>query len=563
MKIRIRPYRCRRHRRQNANGPAAGDGGSGNYIRPSRFYVLRMLAFIFVFLLRIEANAAENFPAQTIVIFNTAVPDSEALAKFYAEKRGIAADHVIGLDCPSEEEISREKYDTTVAEPLRRIFEQRQWWHVHEAPDGNKRVQTLGIHFVALIRGMPLKIRSTATPYPGDNPAGGGPVQGRNEASVDSELSTLGFFTRQISGAVTNPYFQGFRPIAEVTAAPLLLVTRLDAPESATVRQMITDAIEAEKNGLWGRAFVDGSHETSGGKKVGDAWVRAIVDQCHKDGVPVVFDDLPTMFPDTFPMSDCALYYGWYAGNIAGPFNQPGFKFVPGAIAAHIHSYSAATLRDENSGWAGPLVSRGAAATVGNVYEPYLELTAHLDILNDRLLHGFTFAESVFMSSRVLSWMGVALGDPLYRPYLNWTQIDLKTPTKFAAGWRAYHDFAIKNSKLGTSDYRTQARVAAARTRNAAMLEDVGLMEMRDGKFPTAIAALEQARGAYSKRNDIIRCVLEECDAFIKSGKPNRAVDLARRVLRIVPESPVLTLLRKIESDLTPKPTPPATTPHY
>jgi hypothetical protein len=96
----------------------------------------------------------------------------------------------------------------------------------------------------------------------------------------------------------------------------------------------------------------------------------------------------------------------------------------------------------------------------------------------------------------------------------------------------------------------------AARTRNAAILEDVGLMEMRDGKFSTAIAALEQSRGAYSKRDDIIRCVLEECDAFIKSGKPNRALDLARRVLRIVPESPALKLLHKVESDLAPKPTP-------
>src|SRR5207248_591464 len=103
-------------------------------------------------------------------------------------------------------------------------------------------------------------------------------------------------FTRQISGAVTNPYFQGFRPIAELTAAPVLLVTRLDAPETATVRRMITDAIEAEKNGLWGRAYVDGTHETSGGKEVGDAWMRAIVDQCHKDGVPVVCDDSPAIF---------------------------------------------------------------------------------------------------------------------------------------------------------------------------------------------------------------------------------------------------------------------------
>ena len=557
MTIRICRCNCRLPRRQKASNPATRNGGS--YTRLSRLCVLRILVFVGVSAWRIQAFAAENLPAQTIVVFNTAAPDAESLAKFYAEKRGIADDHVVALDCPSEEEISREQYDVTIAAPLRKIFHERRWWQVHETSDGDKRVQTLAIHFIALIRGMPLKIRPRARPAPGDTP-GSGPVLSRNEASVDSELSTLGFFTKQISGAIANSYFQSFLPIAEHTTSPLLLVTRLDAPESATVRRMIIDATEAEKGGLWGRAYVDGSHETSGGKEVGDAWMRAIVDQSHKEGVPVVFDDLPTVFPDNYPMTDCALYYGWYTGNVAGPFNQPG-RFVPGAIAAHIHSYSAATLRDENSGWAGPLVSRGAAATVGNVYEPYLELTAHLDILNDRLLHGYTFAESVFMASRVLSWMGVAVGDPLYRPYLNWTQIDSKTLPKSATPWRAYHEFAIKNNKLDSSDYRMQARVVGARTRNAAMLEDVALMELRDGKFSTAIATLEQARGAYTKRDDIIRCVLEECDALIKFGKSNRALDLIRRVLRIIPESPALQLLHKMENDLT-KPPLPTPTPH-
>src|SRR5439155_18705871 len=160
-----------------------------------------------------------------------------------------------------------------------------------------------------------------------------------------------------------NPYFPGFRPIAELTAAPLLLVTRLDAPESATVRRMITDAIEAEKGGLWGRAYVDGTHETSGGKEVGDAWMRAIVDQSHKEGVPVVFDDLPATFPDNYPMTDCALYYGRYTGAVGGPFNHQG-RFVPGAVAAHIHPYSAATLRGESSTSSGPLRSRVASPTV-------------------------------------------------------------------------------------------------------------------------------------------------------------------------------------------------------
>ena len=124
MKIRTRRCSCRRLRRQNAKGPAASDGGT--YMQSSRFYDPRILVLVFVFLLGIGAAAAENLPAQTIVVFNSAVPDSEALAKFYAEKRGIAADHLVGLDCPSEEEISREQYDTTIAEPLRKMFEDRQ-----------------------------------------------------------------------------------------------------------------------------------------------------------------------------------------------------------------------------------------------------------------------------------------------------------------------------------------------------------------------------------------------------------------------------------------------------
>jgi uncharacterized protein (TIGR03790 family) len=118
------------------------------------------------------------------------------------------------------------------------------------------------IRFVALIKGMPLKIRAAAD-YPGDQP-GPGPVANRNEASVDSELSTLAFFTPKISGALINPYFKSYLAITEFKDAPLMLVCRLDAPTAATVRRMIIGAIETEKIGLWGRAYVDGAHNTTG-----------------------------------------------------------------------------------------------------------------------------------------------------------------------------------------------------------------------------------------------------------------------------------------------------------
>jgi uncharacterized protein (TIGR03790 family) len=516
--------------------------------------VNRLALVLVVLLIRMTAHAEDPLPAQTIVVFNSTLPESTALAKFYAEKRGVARDHLVALECSSEEEISREEYETTIAEPLRAAFQKRNWWQLSDTTNGGERVQSIAIRFVALVKGVPLKIKATEQTLPGDNP-GPGPVQNRNEAAVDSELSTLAFFAKEISGALNNPYFQSYRPIAEFADAPLLLVCRLDAPDAETVRQMIIDAIETQQNGLWGRAYVDGAHNTVGKFAVGDTWLSTIVQQFHKAGVPVVYEDTPDTFANEYPLSDCALYYGWYTNDVTGPFNQPDFKLARGAVAVHIHSFSAATLRNLNGHWAGPLLVRGAAATIGNVYEPYLQLTAQLDILNDRLLHGFTFAESVYMSTRVLSWMSVAIGDPLYRPFVNWTQLDPRTPiTKAAADWREYHEFAVKNSGLPSADYRAQARNVAARTHNALMMEDIALMDLNSGNFTAAISGLQVARATYTKRDDILRCVLEECDAWAKSGKPHRALDLARNTLQITPHAPASELLRKMKTKFAPPP---------
>jgi hypothetical protein len=228
-------------------------------------------------------------------------------------------------------------------------------------------------------------------------------------------------------------------------------------------------------------------------------------------------------------------------------------------VAVHIHSFSASTLRDPNANWVAPLVTKGAAASMGNVYEPYLGLTAHLDIFNDRLLHGFTFAESAYMSIRALSWMSVMVGDPLYRPYASWLQIDApRDSAKSGTDWKMYHEFAVKNVARPVSEFRTLARQVASRSRNCPMIEDLGLMEARDGNFSGATSYFQQARTCYAKRDDLLRVVLEEADAWIKQKKPKRALALVRSVLRVVPDAPAAPLLRKIEQDLT---APPAASP--
>ena len=74
------------------------------------------------------ALAADSLPSATIVVYNSDVPESVALAKFYAQKRGIPRDHLVALRCPVDEEITRGQYDKSIRDPLREIFRERGWW---------------------------------------------------------------------------------------------------------------------------------------------------------------------------------------------------------------------------------------------------------------------------------------------------------------------------------------------------------------------------------------------------------------------------------------------------
>ncbi|HEY2712026.1 MAG TPA: TIGR03790 family protein [Chthoniobacterales bacterium] len=495
----------------------------------------------------LAANSTDLAQA-TVIVYNRKASDSLTLARFYAKARGIPEDHLIGLECSTEEEINRQDYDAKIAEPLRRVFTQHQWWTLGKELDGHPTVRTMRIHFVALMRGVPLKIRAIET-YPGDHPEDN-PTGKENRGSVDSELAALGLFSRQISGPIVNPYFQSFRAIQELDGLPLLLVCRLDGPSEAVVRRMISDAVATENSGLWGRAYVDGADHSSGALADGDKWLQSVVKDLRSVGIPTVYDQEGALFPSGFPMNDCVLYYGWYADGVTGPFVDPDFHFAPGAVAVHIYSFSASTLRSPEAGWVGPLLSKGAAASLGNVYEPYLQLTHHLDIFNNRLLHGFTFAESAYMSLCTLSWMNVAVGDPLYRPYKDWLQLETGRDENKKSDWQMYHEFALQNAKAERLEYLKNGRLAASRASNGPMAEDLALQEKERGDFAAAIGYLREARTLYSKPDDILRTVLEQVDALTRSGDKKAAAALANETIRVVPDASASTLLRKLAEEL-------------
>jgi hypothetical protein len=96
---------------------------------------------------------------------------------------------------------------------------------------------------------------------------------------------------------------------------------------------------------------------------------------------------------------------------------QEGFAFPAGAVALHIHSFSADTVRSATHGWVGPLVARGVTATFGNVTEPYLELTHQPQLILKSLARGDRLGDAAAYAVPVYSWQAMMIGDPLYRPF--------------------------------------------------------------------------------------------------------------------------------------------------
>lgn len=488
-------------------------------------------------------KAAELNPdvAATVVVYNENDPESKALAQFYVSKRGIPKDQVIGLKCATTEEINRAEYDTRIAEPLRLAFTTNFWWKLRPEDDQLGPIESCRIRYVALIRGIPLKIAPQAN-YPGDKPSDASPISQHNEASVESELSVLCLRSRVISGANNNLYYRAFKSIHDAHHPELLLVTRLDGPSAAVVRRMIVDAIETERTGLRGFAYIDARGITDPGLKEGDEWLEAAANTLQHAGIPVVLDQGPGLFPDGYPMRNAALYLGWYSAQPAGPFTGAGIRFRPGAVACHIHSFSAATVRHPQAGWVGPLLQQGATAVTGNVYEPYLALTPNLDVFADRLKNGFTFAESCYMSQRALSWMTTFCGDPLYRPF----PIIPPTPTNPEdAEWDAYKRLAqqwFANRPAAEMEFKS----VATEGKSGLLWEGLGLLQIRANDIAAGIASFEAARKTYRNEEDIMRAAIHEVIQLAGAKREEEAVAIVKAEAAAHKTSPAVPILKSL-----------------
>jgi uncharacterized protein (TIGR03790 family) len=363
---------------------------------------------------------------QTVVLANQIVPASVELARHYIQARSIPESHLCVLDLPSGEIISRGFFEDRLREPLLEFLRGQKL--IEQVPRNPKNVLrhespwttiSSSVRYVVSMYGVPLRIADTRlrlAAYMFDRAR---QMNEKDSASVDSELALLLFPGYEIGGPHLNPAYGGIQWSERSPAAQWMLVAaRLDGPDPGTVRRMIDDALWAERYGLLGRAYFDGRGITnSGGYQMGDYWIDEAWERFLREGYECSHDDAEPMWGTAYPMENAVVYMGWYAETMAGPFTRADFRFRRGAVAYHIHSSSATRLRSSSEYWAGPLLARGAAATMGAVSEPFLSFTPQLQLFADRLCRGETFGESAYLSQASVSWQITVVGDPLYDPF--------------------------------------------------------------------------------------------------------------------------------------------------
>ncbi len=527
--------------------------------RSSIFFV----AFFFFGLLSASGNGSE-----VVVIFNSNLPESKSLAYYYARQREVPPTQVIGFDLPDGEIISRSEFNRRLQHPLARKLESLKLWRLGKGDlpgtnqvhfRSNRKVVESKIRYAVLCYGVPPIIQND----PGlSEPAAEKmrPELRRNEAAVDSELACLPLRAHgyPLTGPHLNPLYATTNALELHPTNGVLLVARLDGPTPEMARRLVDQALQAETNGLWGRAYFDVRNIPDPGYKPGDDWIRNAAMLATKMGFDTVVDENSDTFPASFPMSQIALYMGWYREHVSGPFTLPQVEFRPGAFAYHLHSFSANTLRSTNRHWVGPFVAQGVTCTMGAVAEPYLSGTPELAVFASRWMYlAFTFGEAAYAAQPLLSWQITVVGDPLYRPFgknLSEQHLAFLSATNALAEWSLQRIVNLSRLNNASPVELATALEETPLTRTSAVLTEK-LAELYDaqGKPASTIATYQRALNLDPTPQQRIRLRLTLGEKLTTAGRTAEARANYERLLEENPTYPNEVIIRQKIAALTEK----------
>jgi uncharacterized protein (TIGR03790 family) len=404
-------------------------------------------ALVFAFaILASPAPALE--PADVWLVVNKNVPESREVADHYIAKRGVPKGNVVVLDLPKGEDISRADYDARFADPLRDAIK-----------DNKDKVKVLLTTY-----GVPLRVggqpasaeekaeleklrpdleaaRKKRAELEKNKDADKKALDAaraevtrlenrerilshsESHACVDSELMLLWWPKYQLVRWVPNPlYFQATEGYRKRTA-PVVLTARLDGPTVEIAKRLVDDALAVEAKGLSGEVVIDArgiKFDPKGKTDIGtgyggyDESFREAAKLLESAGMKVTLDQKETVLP-AGSAKGVAIYCGWYSH---GKFVDC-CEYVPGAVAWHLASSEATTLRNKESQiWCPNLLKKGVAATIGPVAEPYtVGFPKPAEFFGFLATGEYTLVEAYARSMIMCSWMTVLVGDPLYNPF--------------------------------------------------------------------------------------------------------------------------------------------------
>ena len=341
---------------------------------------------------------------------------SQFVADYYMRRRGIPAENIlhistfidnggggpcvpgkVGCDIPhsGSTNINVAQFQSQIAAPLL------------------AKLNDLGskIKYIVPVYGVPVTIWS---------------VPGVDPLSLDNVLA--GILVPSQGKATANPYYNADPASTpahiDASNSGILLVSRLDGRTAALAAGLVDKAIAGETMGVQGIGYFDWQGQGTAANQF--------------NGYPFQPDfsmlNAYTLCTALIPAQTCVLNnqadthaliqsapnaawaWGWYDLSAA---NASAYTFVPGAVGAQLNSNSANCIRRPCPGaYVDLWLAQGITATWGAVNEPFANFYALGDNLLSHLWRGYTFGESAYISSPVLNWMMVFVGDPLYRPSL-------------------------------------------------------------------------------------------------------------------------------------------------
>lgn len=427
-------------------------------------------------------------PEKVYLVVNDNDPDSMSIAQTYCRLRDVPMENILVFSMPSSGFVSRKTYFEQVESPIiRKLIKKGAIKAIDtESKDAFGREifipSEINVDFLILCKGVPWQlVRSQQSPS-GKKYS----MQNTDAASVDSELSACFIPQKNFDFACKNPLFKNYKNDGLFKAAQILRVARLDGVSKSEIISALRRTVDAERNGLRGRVYIDQSKYSP----LGDKWLEKVKLLMSEQYFDVSENPDRALFSYSERFDGVAVYFGWYTYGAYGYFKEKNMSFADGAIGWHIYSFSASQMRNPVF-WSPTFVRLGAGATVGNVHEPFLSMTHHADLFIEALLDGKTAGEAAYASIPVLSWQNVFFGDPMYRPFL--VSLEEQVESLEKGKFDKYSQYVVvrQMNKLMKTSSRSEAEAFAKRfignLPDDAILFKFFEMRLKDGNLPDAL----------------------------------------------------------------------------